>query len=239
MVDIVYSERDSIFPGYYIAKFELSLAHDFEDPLNVDLVLISSDYDTWYLMLIEPSRDADVDSLIANLQAMTLYHFGGREALYLETEIEGIDVDRVASLVNEQPNFLVVTDDPRNNWSKRIAQAGVEAEVMIVEPFQVGEEYVIRINGKCPSYASENLIGICNEHPILPSCMVLTPSNPLQSPEQSELEIRYGDTVTRWQVSPGHSERYLISEGDFPLPERPPFELVVDAYGTYSFRKPM
>ena len=145
LVDIVYSERDNIFPGYFTSKFELLLAQNIEDPLNVDLVLISRNYDAWYLLLVEPSRDADVDSLIANLRTMTLQHFSGREARYLETQLQGLDEDRIEYLINEQPNFLVITDDPRNNWSQRVTAEGIEAEIMIIEPFRVGEGYVLRI----------------------------------------------------------------------------------------------
>ena len=238
LVDIVYSERDNIFPGYYTSKFELSFAQSLEDPLNVDLVLISGNYDAWHLLLVEPSRDADVDSLIANLQTMMSHRFSGREARYLKTEIEGIDEDRIAPLINEQPNFLVVTDDPRNNWSERFAKAGVDAEIMIVEPFRIGERYVLRINGNCPSYAGEKLVGICSEYPSLASCLVLSWNSRQKAPDPGKLEIRYGDAVTQWQVLPGGTERYLISEGVFPLQDRPPFELILEADGTYSFRKP-
>ena len=34
LADIVYSERDSIFPGYYTAKFELLVAQEWEEPLE-------------------------------------------------------------------------------------------------------------------------------------------------------------------------------------------------------------
>ena len=238
LVDIVYSKRKCIFPGYFTSKFELLLAQDLEDPFNVDLVLISRNYDAWYLVLVEPSRDADVESLIANLRTMNLQHFSSREARYLETQVEGLDEDRIAYLVNEQPNFLVITDDPRNNWSQRLAAADVEAEIMIIEPFRVGERYVLRINGNCPSYAGENLVGICEEYPALANCLVLIWNSRLATPEPGELQIRYGDAVTSWQLLPGDAERVLIAESEFPLEEGPPFELILEADGTYSFRKP-
>ena len=60
----------------------------------------------------------------------------------------------------------------------------------------------------------------------------------LAGPEPGELEIRYGVDVTRWQLLPGDAERVLIAEGIFPLQEGPPFELILEANGTYSFRKP-
>ena len=238
LVDIVCAERDNIFPGYYVSKFDLSFAQDLEDPLNVDLVLISGNYDAWHLALVQPSREADVDSLAANLQTMSLQRFGGREGRYLETEMKGLDKDRIASLVNEQPNFLVITDDPRNNWAEQFAKADVRADIMTVEPFRLGRKYVLRINGRCPSYAGDEVVGFCTEYPAMANCLVLAWNSHLSAPDAGQLEVRYGDAVTRWQVFPVESERYLIAEGVFPLPEAPPFELILEADGAYSFRKP-
>ena len=238
LVDIVCSERDNIFPGYYVSKFDLSFAQDLEDPLNVDLALISSSYDAWHLALVQPSRDADVDSLAANLKTMSLHRFGVREARYLEKEMEGLDKDRIASLVNDPPNFLVITDDPRNDWLERFSKADVEADIMIIEPFRLGTKYVLRINGKCPRYAADNVVGLCSEYPALSNCLVLTWHSHLKAPEAGELEVRYGDVVTRWQVLPGNPDLYLMAEGTFPLQERPPFQLIREADGAYLFRKP-
>ena len=220
------------------SKFDLSFAQDLEDPLNVDLVLISRNYDAWYLALVQPSRDADLDSLTANLRTMSMHHFGGREARYIETEVEGVDKDRVTSLVNEQPSFLVITDDPRNDWSERFSTAGVEADVMIIEPFRLGTKYVLRINGKCPGHAADNVVGLCNEYPALANCLVLVCNSHEMAPEAGPLRVKYGDVVTRWQVLPGNPDLYLIAEGAFPLQEKPPFELILEADGTHTFRKP-
>ena len=238
LVDIVCSELDNIFPGFVVSRFDLSFAQDLEDPLNVDLVLISNSYDAWYLALVQPSRDADLDSLTANLRTMNMHRFGGREARYLETEVEGLDKERAASLVNEHPNFLVITDDPRNDWSERFNRAGVEADIMVIEPFQLGTKYVLRINGKCPRHAAENVVGLCNDYPSLTNCLVLVCNNHDIAPEAGELKVKYGDVVTQWQVLPGHPDLYLIAEGPFPLQEKPPFELILETDGTYTFRKP-
>ena len=238
LIDIVCSERDNIFPGYYVSKFDLSFAQALEDPLNVDLVLISSSYDAWYLALVQPSRDADVDSLAANLRTMSLHRFGRREARYLETEMEYLDKDRIISLVNEQPNLLVITDDPRNDWLERFSRADVKADIMIIEPFRLGTKYVLRVNGKSPSYAADTVVGTCDECPALTNCLVLAWNSHLKAPEAGELKVRYGDAVTRWKVLPGKPNLYLIGEGVFPLQEKPPFQLILETDGTYLFRKP-
>ena len=238
LVDIVCSEVDSIFPGFLASRFDLSFAQELEDPLNVDLVLISKDYDAWYLVLVQPSRDADLDSLTANLRTMSMHQFGGREARYLETQVEGVDIDRVSALVNEQPKLLVITDDPRNDWSARFSTTGVEADIMIIEPFQLGAKYVLRVNGKCPRYVADNVVGLCNEHPGLANCLVLVCNNLEMAPDEGELKVKYGDVVTRWQVLPGSSDLFLVAKGAFPLQEKPPFEMILEADGTHTFRKP-
>ena len=237
LVDIVCSQRDNIFPGYYVSTFDLSFAQDLEDPLNVDLVLISSNYKAWYLLLVEPSRDADVDSLVANLQTMELHGFGGREARYLQRQIKELDGDRLALLVNDSPRFLVVTDDPRTRWSERFAEANLGANVMIIEPFRYANKYVLRINGKSPSYSVDTVVGTCEEHPTLPRCLVLRWHGSLPAPTPGDLEIGYGNDMTEWELLQGNPELLLIPAGSFALQEQPPFDLICEMDGTFSLSK--
>ena len=239
LIDIVYAERECIFPGYRTVKFDLTFAHDFEEPLNADLSLIPETYDVWYLLLVEPSNDTDIDSLIANLKSISLHSFGLREARYLARTATDLDPSRIASLAHEQPNVLVITDDPRIDWSQRFTEAGIEAEIMIVEPFKVGDGYVIRVNGAYPSRRRDDLVGNCTEYPNLQNCLFLTSVGRFTPPEDGVLTIMYGSTMTRWQVlpGPGDAEYYLISEGDFPLQQNPPFELIVGENGVYAFGK--
>ena len=132
-----------------------------------------------------------------------MHHFGGREARYLETQVEGVDIDRVSALVNEQPNLLVITDDPRNDWPARFSTAGVDADIMIIEPFPLGSKYVLRINGKCPRYAADNVVGLCNEHPTLANFLVLVCNSPEMAPKAGELKVKYGDVITNGKCCQG------------------------------------
>ena len=237
LTEIVYSESATIFPGYYTALFDLLLSDDLEEPFNVDLVLISSNYDVWYLLLVEPSKDADIDSLKANLETVALQRFSTREALYLEKQIAALDSGRLALLIEEQPRLVVVTDDPHNKWSERFAAVDFDVTVMTVEAFQYGDKYVLRINGSYPNPITGTVVGMCSEYPSLPTGMVVKWSSVLPRPEPGSFEIRYGGILTRWQLWHGNPDLIIVPDSSSPLRDKPPFELVQEMGGSYSFRK--
>ena len=237
LVDIIYSERDNIFPGYYTARFELLLAQDWENPLNVNLVLISNKYNAWCLLLVEPSKDVDLESLEANLQTVSMQRFGSREALYLERQIAMIDGSRLALLMEEQPHLVVITDDPHNKWSEKFSKFDFQVSVMTVEPFQHGDNYVLRVNGSYPNREGATVVGICNDYPSLPTSLMVTWCSTLPRPEAGALEITYGGKPTHWQVWHGNPDLVLVPLGSSPLREKPPFELFQEMDGGYSLRK--
>ena len=191
----------------------------------------------WCLLWVEPSKDVDLESLDAILQTVSLQRFGSREALYLEKQIAEVDGHRLAVLIEEQPLLVVVTDDPHNNWSERLRKADCDVSIMTVEPFQHGENYVLRVNGSYPSDIGATVVGTCNDYPSLPTSLVVTWCSGLPRPEPSVLEISYGGTVTRWQVLHGNPDLVLIPNGSSPLQEEPPFELLQETDGRYSTQK--
>ena len=238
LAEIVYAQRNSIFPEHHVHKFELSLAQHVEEPLGVDLVLISTTYDAWHLVFVEPTQGADVDSLVARVQTITLLRFGVREARYLESCVSSADKERIRPLLNESPRFLVVTDSPRHGWSKQLGTANVEADIMVVEPFRHGDTYILRVNGGYPAPGAHNVVGICHDYTPLANCLEVTWTSDHEPPSVGALVIRYGSVETRWEVLPGQPSHYLIGKDEPRLPVAPPLHLVQESDGRYSFSKP-
>lgn len=236
LTDIILSERESIFPGYYASQFDLSLAQDLEEPVNAQIALVSKDYDAWFLLFTESSRDADLASLVAKLEIAHLHPFGPREAGYLAGQTKELDFDRVHVLLREEPKFVVITDDPRHRWEEALAEAGVQAEVMIVEPFKYEDGYVLRVNGYNPAYATAKVIATCNEHPIAPNFLEVVWKDPNYAPQSGHISIKYENSAIQWQLYESDGEWLMLSGDSFTL-ESPTLEIVEGADGTLLMRK--
>ena len=242
LTDIILSERDKIFPGYYVSEFDLAFGSDLEEPDSeepekADAVLVSQDYHAWYLLFVEASRNADVGLLARRLKAANLHDFGAREILYLQTKIEELGLSQIRSLLQKRPQYVVVTDEPRHNWDDLLANSGVRADVMIVEPFFHNGAYVLRLNGNTPPQVGINVVATCVNHERAENCLKVNWSNPSSTPETGPFSASYGSVMTQWYLYNENSESLLFCSGSFPLQESPPFDIIEAPDGTYSIRK--
>ena len=236
LADIIHQAGNDMFPSHHLARFDLLLAQDYEDPVPVDLVLVSKNSGAWYLLFVVPSRNADLESLIARLKTVREYVFGVREAEELLSQIDELDPKQTRRLVRDSPNLVVVTDDPRNDWREQLADSGVEASVMIVEPFRCYDQFVFRVNGETPTERGVDVIAICESHAYISNSLVVTWNNPSSIPPLGTITLRYGDVDTEWELLQGNLTWQLHPLGQFPLQDSPRFEIVEVADGLYSIR---
>lgn len=237
LAEIVFSERDSIFPNHYVSMFDLLLAQDIEEPFSADLAVVSRNLDAWYLLFVESSRNADLDSLLAKLRSVQILNFETRVAWHLKERIVELDSQDALRVLQERPRLVVVTDDPKNDWDHRLAKLHVSADVMIVEPFLHGGSYILRVNGQNPAHSAAKVIATCVEYESYSGCLKLTWSDPVPPLQPGTISLEYGEARTEWDLYLGHKTWLLFSQGTFPLKESPPFQIVEDADGTHSIRK--
>ena len=235
--EILLSLGSSIFPGYHVSEFDLTLAQNLEEPVAVDLALVSKDLQAWYLLFVEPIRDVHVESLIARLQIANGHPFGIREANEIVRQMPEIDLDQARILVHDNPRLVIVTDDPRHDLSKRISSANVDVDVMIAEPFLYDGKYVIRINGDAPTQTGVDVIGTCVYHPTISNCLKVTWNNQVAVPDPGPVILRYGEIDTEWDLLLGNPTWQLQSTGTFPIKDSPPLDIVRATDGTLSIRK--
>ena len=236
LAEIIQQSGDDMFPSHYLASFDLFLARDMEDPVSVDLALVSKDLRAWYLLFVVPSRNADMESLVARLQSAKAHLFSVREAQELARHIDALDIRDTLNVIRNTPNLVVVTDDPRLDWSERLAAFRVETSVMIVEPFPFDGHYVFRVNGDAPSETGLNVIAACEYHPTIPNCLEVYWNNPSSIPPPGLITLRYGDVDMEWHLLRGVPRWQLQPTGPFPLPDSPPFEIVESGDGPLIFR---
>ena len=231
LAEIIQQSGDEMFPGHYLASFDLLLGQDLEEPVSVDLALVSKNLAAWHLLFVVPSRNANMESLVARLKLAREYVFSVREAGELARQIDELDLNETRALIRNSPNLVVVTDDPRHNWSEHLARARVEASVMVIEPFLCGGRYVFRVNGDAPDEMRLNVIATCESHPTIASCLEVNWNNPNSIPHPGTIILRYGNVDTEWNLLQGVPKGQLQPTGPFPLPDSGSFEIVVGTDG--------
>ena len=224
--EIILQAKEDLFPKFHVASFGLLLGQEYEEQAAVDLVLVSKDSPTWYLLFVVPSTDADMESLIARLHTASGHQFSHRDAQELSRIIDGLDLEQAEAVASDIPNLIVVTDDPRNDWSSRLASSDIDCDVMVVEPFYCGEGYVIRLNGDAPVQYPVGVIATCVENPVIANCLVVHWTDTSQIPPEGSIVLRYGDEDTHWVLLHAGPIWHLQPAGPFLLQEPAPFELV-------------
>ena len=237
LAEIIISAGRQIFPSYHVSRFDLTLGEDLEEPVAVDLALVSKALDAWYLALVEPAGNADLESLISRLGTAYGHPFGVREASELVRQIDEVTVEEARVLVHNNPRLIVLTDDPRHNWTDRLTSSNVRTDVMIVEPFRYLDSYVIRVNGQSPTEIGMDVIATCIPHPLLSNCLIVTWRRPITIPPTGALSLKYGHVDTEWDLLQGDGKWQLQPRGPFPLQEDPPFEIVQSSDGGVSIRR--
>lgn len=226
LTDILLDARHDLFPEFYVCRFGLPLGQHMEEQATVDLVLVSRNAPEWTLVFVAPSRNVDIESLVSRIQTVQGHTFEPREARQLARTIDDMEIERALEVVESSPQLLVVTDDPRHHLGSQLADADAVCDVMVVEPFYIGERYVIRVNGSAPQQTSPDVIATCVSHVLLSSCLTVHWEDPSEAPLDGPIVLRYGDEDTHWNLFVSGSEWLLQPVEGSPLRESPPFEIV-------------
>ena len=236
LTDIVLKAKHYLFPEFYVCRFGLPLGEHLEEQASVDLVLVSRDAPEWSLVFVEPSRKVEMESLLSRIQTVQGHTFDSREARLLARIVDDMEIERAIEVVASSPQLLVVTDDPRHDLISQLADAGVVCDVMIVEPFYIGGEYAIRVNGSAPQQTSPDVIATCVSHATISSCLIVHWKDPSEAPLDGPIVLRYGEGDTHWNLFVAGSEWQLQPKAEFPLRESSPFEIVKTQYPPWLIR---
>ena len=228
---------DAIFPGHFVAPFELILSIDPQEEQAVaDLTLVSKDYRSWHLLFVAPHLTMDREVLRANLVTAFLSPYGNREVTELKRQIEHLEEARAREMVADGPSFVIVTDYPRHRLDDEFGD--LQVDIMVVEPFQLDGEFVFRINGKNPAQPAPEILALCHANPAFAGSLIMQWIALDEVPVEGAVGIKYEGTTTQWHAYPGETQRVLMPEsGRSPLHEDPPFDLIKDADGNYALRQ--
>ena len=234
--DIIEKAGSLLFPDHYLTTFDLPLFGDPDDPIRVDLALVSKNVQAWYLLFVVPSRDVNVESLASRIRTAKNHLSGTREAEELADQIPGLELTQTRVLVRNSPVLMVITDDPRNNLSGQLAASNAEVHVMIIEPFFHGGGFAFRVNGDVPTTMDSNVVGTCKFQPTLPNCLVVDWNSPTTALDLGRIILKYGDMDTEWDHFKGDPTSLLQSTGTFALPYADRYEIVGSPDGLCTIR---
>ena len=236
LTEIILEASRHLFPSYFASRFDLPLGQGQEDAVSVDIAIVSKDLQEWYLLLVEPRIDSSEEPLVERIELVQNHVFGAREARGLARQMKEIDSGQAFLVVQNNPQLMVVTDDPHHQLYEWFSSSGVEVNVMVVEPFLVAGSYAIRINGDNATEAGKGVIGTCKYHELMSNCLWVTWTNYKELPNPGPIKLKYGDKETQWLLLQVGLEWQLQPEDHFPLHEPPPFEIVLDEENALSIR---
>ena len=107
----------------------------------------------------------------------------------LKRQIEELDEDRARAIVTDGPGFVIVTDNPRHGLDDEFAEFRVD--IMVVEPFQLDDGFVFRINDKNPAQPVPKVLALCQANPGITGTLALQWIALDESPPQGKLDIKY------------------------------------------------
>ena len=233
---IIGQAGNQLFPDHHLTTFDLPLDREQEDPVRVDLALVSKDLQAWYLVFVIPSRDVDMESLVSRIRSVENHLSGIKEAQELADLIPDLELVQAREVVRNSPALIVVTDDPRHSWGEQLAASDAKVHVMIVEPFLCGGRYAFRVNGDVPTTMDSNVVATCESHPTITNCLVVHWNNPTSIPPPGPITLWYGDLDTEWEHFHGDSTSQLQALGTFPLPYAAKFEVVRPIDGQWDYQ---
>ena len=236
LTDIILEAGSYIFPSHFVSQFDLVLGQGIEGASAADIAIVSRDLLAWYLLFVEPSIESDEESLIERLELARAHVFAAREANELSTKMKEVNLEQAISVVQNAPEFVVVTDDPHHGLYKKFSSTELEVKVMVVEPFMYEEGYFIRINGDNPTEVGMGVIAHCDYHEIIPNLLLVTWTNLNEILRPGTIALRYGDTETQWTLVQAGQKWQLQPAEFFPLLGPPPFEIVLDEDRTLTIR---
>ena len=228
---------DVIFPGHFVAPFELIMSTDPQEEQAVaDLALVSKDYASWHILFVAPHRTANREILRTNLETALLSPYGNREVNELKRQIEQLDEDSARAMVTDGPGLVIVTDNPRHRLDEEFA--GFRVDIMVVEPFQLDDGFVFRINGKNPAQPTAEVLALCHANPGFAGSLTVQWISLDEAPPEGIQNIKHGDVMTEWRFYSSEAQRVMMPENvRSPLQEDPPLELVKDLDGIYALRR--
>ena len=238
LTNIIITQRDNIFPNHHTVAFDLTLRQDLEDPVKVDLALVSKDFRSWCLVFVFPVKSVNPSDVRDVVEKAQHHIHGARESDELRRQISTIDptidTEQAQRVVTEAPQLLVVTDDPRHGWADDLQDLGMT--IMVVEPFLKGDQYVIRINGEYPTQNGKNIIARCNPAPFMENVLSLEGDLPNAFISEGPTDLIYGGVVTNWNIVRESANWFMMPMEIFPINESPPWEILVDTDGNLSIR---
>ena len=234
--EIILHVKDDLFPNFYVSNFGLPLAQDLEEPITVDLVLVAKDSTAWCFLFVVPSKTVHMESLIARLQTASELVFDVREARELARNIDDLELEQAQAVVGDSPKLMVVTDDPRNDWYSQLASSDIDCDVMVVEPFYSGEQYIIRVNGDAPVQSPAGVVATCTGHELIANCLFVHWNDTSEIPPEGPIVLRYGEVDTDWVLFHAGPIWQLQPTGPFPLRESESYELVKGQDEPWSIR---
>lgn len=215
---LVIQEAAQLFPGLRVVPFTEPVHYDgvWKKP---DVALLDPRCRTWWVGEVELAHHSLRGHVLPQVEVLARGDYGDRHAAALARSAPDIDAGLInAMLRGAQPAVAVIVNEPVPDWRAPLTREG--ALLVIVEVFRSDIRLpVFRINGH-DLVVPGDVLTTCRVDPLMPRMLQVDAPTALQIGDpESEIEIGYGGTVTRWRLFTTADRTYLSPVRGSPWPE--------------------
>ncbi len=227
---VILDNKDVLFPDYYLVEFDLLLGKPDEDQVAANFAIVRKDCESWCLIYVFPSGSAILSEVAHRIETTRSNEFGVREAMALKRNINGFTQNQLTTLVTcEDPDLIIVTDDPHHGWNEKLPEMNLN--VLVMEVFSSENREAIRVNGMYPLTQSQDIVAYAKPHDIIPNALEL--DRPLPNPFDTleQIILICSENTSQWKPIKINGEVRLLVSEQYRLPKSRNFRITREAEG--------
>lgn len=237
----ILTHAKSLFSDYHVFPFKQSITTKTrEGPKRPDLAMIRKDFSAWSIIEVE-LEDHTFEHISSQVSVFLNGDYNAHEVAkyahaqmtaYCETTVDKADL---VTLVDRcPPSVIVMIDGERGSLEKDLKDLGVGLCIFEIYKSTV-PEFLFRTVGDYPQVAHKEVH--CKREKNVANTLELLDSSVMNLKDNTEVDIRCHDVLTRWAVIRSKHKTYLKFLGvTNPLNPNSTLALCRDGGGNFFFK---
>lgn len=212
---IVCDHADVLFPGRLLVPFKVIVESSL-DAAKPDLAAIDQQYRQWSVVEIEMAHHSLRQHVLPQVETLVSGHYGDDHTKALIEADQGLAADRLHRLVrSEQPEVIVVVNDPVPEWETPLRQAGATLMSVQVYRSEFGRT-ALSVHGEARPIPDQ-VIGKALVDQSVPRMVKIERASVPAEVKPPQVVIRVGEGLIPWHVVCTRDQTLLVSQGPPPF----------------------
>jgi hypothetical protein len=226
----------ALFPDYHVLPFKLLVTSVSDDQQGAkpDLVFVAKDLSEWWLVEVEMSDHSLLDHVVPQIETMYNANYGSREAKYIVSKLEIINLESLTQLLNgKPPHLLVIINGVANgDWVTELRRYSCELSIFEIYRSSAQDE-LFALNGCYLPKFVEEILSECIFERSFGLLRVVQPQR-IDVPLRGTVSLHYKDSISEWRRIHAQNLVWLepASRLCIPFSERAMYQIVRHSDGS-------